>query len=506
MTAVAATLSPTTRQHLALEMLSQPESVTRLAQEHHVSRKFLYQQKEKATTALSQTFAPPNKENGSEVLFHLPVTHAWLQQLILGLILICHSSYRGVVELMRDLFDWSISIGTVHNRVRSATEDAATINAAEDLSGIRVGLHDEIYQGKFPVLAGVCAFSTYCYLLVSAEQRDGETWGWHLLEAEERGLAPDYTIADGSKGLRAGQKLAWPGVPCHGDVFHILRDCKDLAGYLARKAHAAQYKREKLEKKMATAKEKGKGRKLSKPLTLAYQREKEAHRLASDVKTLLGWLQHDVFALAGPESAVRRELLDFIIDELRWREVQSHRIATLRRALQKQGAQLLAFARVLDGKLAEIARDFEVSPYLVRQVCLLQRKSAEGSAYWQRWNQLHQQLGYKFHQVAEAIAAALRDTPRSSSLVEKRCSFGEYSPNGERTRDLNSRLRNYFFLRRQLGGNYLELLRFFLNHRRFLRSERPERVGKSPAELMTGKEHSHWLELLGFERFRRNPA
>jgi hypothetical protein len=30
----------------------------------------------------------------------------------------------------------------------------------------------------------------------------------------------------------------------------------------------------------------------------------------------------------------------------------------------------------------------------------------------------------------------------------------------------------------------------------------PHRI--SPVELLTGKRHSHWLELLGFERFSRN--
>jgi len=63
-----------------------------------------------------------------------------------------------------------------------------------------------------------------------------------------------------------------------------------------------------------------------------------------------------------------------------------------------------------------------------------------------------------------------------------------------------------FFLRRQLGQGYLDLLQFFLNRRTYARSERPERVGRSPAELMTGKRHPHWLELPGFERFRRAPA
>jgi len=56
---------------------------------------------------------------------------------------------------------------------------------------------------------------------------------------------------------------------------------------------------------------------------------------------------------------------------------------------------------------------------------------------------------------------------------------------------------SYFTLRRHLGGSYLDLLRFFLNHRRFMRSRRAERNGKSPRELMTGQGHPHWLTLLG---------
>jgi hypothetical protein len=40
---------------------------------------------------------------------------------------------------------------------------------------------------------------------------------------------------------------------------------------------------------------------------------------------------------------------------------------------------------------------------------------------------------------------------------------------------------------------YLAQLQFYLNHRRPERSDRPERVGKIPAELLTGQTHSHWL-------------
>jgi len=99
----------------------------------------------------------------------------------------------------------------------------------------------------------------------------------------------------------------------------------------------------------------------------------------------------------------------------------------------------------------------------------------------QGWNRLRAQLGGKFHALVAAVSQTMADTPRSSSLVE----------------NLNSRLRSYFTLRRHLGGCYLELLRFFLNHRRFLRSRHAERQGKSPRELLTGHAHPHWLTLLG---------
>jgi len=54
-----------------------------------------------------------------------------------------------------------------------------------------------------------------------------------------------------------------------------------------------------------------------------------------------------------------------------------------------------------------------------------------------------------------------------------------------------------------VGPDYLKLLQFFLNHRRFMRSERGERVGKSPAELLSGSSHPHRLEMLGHELFKR---
>ena len=484
---VAANLSPATRKEIGIKAIARTVAISHLADKHQVSRKFVYQQGDKAQQALDESFAP--SQGDDEVLFHLPVTKNWLYQLILGLVLICHSSYRGVVELFRDLFDTSVSVGTVHNRLQETAAQAAEINQSQDLAGIAVGLQDEIFQSNKPVLVGVDAASTYCYLLKSVDHRDEDTWGFHLLDVMEQGFDPDYTIADGGSGLRAGQKAVMPVVPCHGDVFHIQHQFEQVANGLVRRVQGAETRLLKQAQQMANTSLKDIiEQKLLSQQVLAEHREQALVCLAQDVKTLLGWFSHDVLALAGPPLAVRQELFDFIVSELKQREDERYpAIRKLRKALRNQRDQLLAFSGVVDQKLAEIAEDFELPLRAVRDVCLLHRKHNTSNAYWERWNQLHSQLSGKFYDVMAAVGEALKETPRASSMVE----------------NLNSRLRNYFFLRRNLGDSYISTLQFFLNHRCFLRSEVPERVGKSPTQLLTGKAYPHWLELLGFRRFQR---
>ncbi len=140
------------RQGLAIQVLAGIATVSGLARELEVSRKFVYHQVHTAQQALQQAFEPPAPRDN--VLFYLPVTKAWLRQLILALVLICHSSYRGVIELLQDLFDYPISLGTVHNVVHSAVPQYRRINQQYDLSTIKNGAHDEIFRGYDPVLVG----------------------------------------------------------------------------------------------------------------------------------------------------------------------------------------------------------------------------------------------------------------------------------------------------------------------------------------------------------------
>lgn len=482
----AKNLSGYERGALAVAALAGKTPVSRLAASVGTSRKFVYRQSEKANSVLNEAFA--DKNHDEKVLFYLPVTKEWLHKVILGLVLICHSSFRSVLEFMRDLLDFDISIGTVHNVVMNAVEKAKVLNAAEHLADVRVGAHDEIFQARQPVLVGADADSTYCYLLSMEDSRDGDTWAIRLMELEDKGLQPDYTVADGGTGLRAGQALAWPDIQCRSDVFHALLEMGRLAVYLDNRAFGAMSALEKTEAKMTKAKRKGCGNKYSKRLAMATQAERTSVNLADDINTLAEWLRNDILSLAGGDADARRHLLDFVIESLRQREhLRSHRIRPVRVMLENQRDLLLAFAQEIDDKLIACADELNLDPSDMKRLFNIRATERMSATDTINDDIPCEQPDEKSVAAEQSVQKIISSVVRASSIVE----------------NINSRLRCYFFLRRQIGNGYLDLLRFFLNHRRFMRSELPDRVDKSPAELLSGKSHPHWLELLGFEMFKR---
>jgi cell division protein ZapA (FtsZ GTPase activity inhibitor) len=264
-----------------------------------------------------------------------------------------------------------------------------------------------------------------------------------------------------------------------------------LVRYLENRAYEAINARTKLERKQAAA-ERRQGRKkqdLAQKLRYARQAEAKAITLAGDVALLGRWLREDILSVAGPEFAIRRELYDFVVVELRAREPACpHRIKPVRQLLENQRDHLLAFAVDLDRDLAALAQQWQIGSATAREVLEMQALPVSDPRRRRREAALRETLRGRYHGVSADVEELSAEVVRASSLVE----------------NLNSRLRNYFFLRRCLGENYLVLLQFFLNHRRYLRSEHPHRVGKSPTELLTGEPHGHWLELLGYTPYVRS--
>src|SRR5580693_2758555 len=103
---------------------------------------------------------------------------------------------------------------------------------------------------RFSKIASPCSWaptSLRATAFCSAANRDGDTWASHLLDLQKRDFAPQATVADFGKGIRAGQKLALPGIPCRGDVFHALQEILKAIGYLENRAYTTITTSDKLE-------------------------------------------------------------------------------------------------------------------------------------------------------------------------------------------------------------------------------------------------------------------
>jgi len=545
----AKSFSPIEKRNLALEAISNQQPITELAQESGVSRKFVYAQKNKAIEVLNKAFSIQDKDD--EVLFTIPVTRGFIQSSILSLSLNCHSSERGIVQHFRDIYDYEISEGAAHDILAQAAQRASIENKKADLTSIKVSAHDEIFQGSAPILVGCDAQSTFIYLLSKEKKRDMLTWGTALLGCQETGLNPDQVIADFGAGLRAGQAAVWPNLPCDADVFHVLMDLGKIRTYLENRAFgtiAKVYELEKnairlqkqtdtlsleLEKKRKKTKSKTTSaealvqlnifttslpmednttemsskilaledmvmnnqkqqNELLKTLSNARITEKAIIKLVDTLETVRSWLQHDILAVAGPAYATRCKLFDFIVqtlDEVE-KECSSKHVRKMITKLKNQRDDLLRFVLRNDIKLAAVAESLEIEVSALGELYELQGIPYENKHRWDREQKLRKKIGPRFHLAVAQINTIMEDTVRASSIVE----------------NINSRLRSYFFLRKSFGQESLELLRFYLNYKTFLRSEHPERVGKSPAALLSGQTHPNWLEMLGFKLFKQTVA
>ena len=110
----AATMPGDDRKDLAVQALAGSATVSDLSTRHGVSRKFVCQRANKARHALDDAFLSTATDD--TVLCQLQVTKRWLRQVIVALALMCRSSYLGIIEFMRDVLGWPISIGAIHKR------------------------------------------------------------------------------------------------------------------------------------------------------------------------------------------------------------------------------------------------------------------------------------------------------------------------------------------------------------------------------------------------------
>jgi hypothetical protein len=423
----------------------------------------------------------------SNIVFNLPVTKSFLQQYAI----VHHQfglSYRGIKYSLETLFDVKRSIGWVYNVLHDASQKAKELNYQEDLSEIKISANDELYDGNKPILTSVCTNSLYCPLLKKTPNRSADTWAKELTELSHKLYVPSSVILDGLNSLHAGHLRAFEDINIIYDTFHIIKDLNDLKRFANHRLRSSKTNLEAILTKLKKAKDEKKIKLLNAQEKVAEASYHKALILHKDIAILNSWMQHDILVVAGYDYQTRLNLLSFIADEFEILEPQmEHRIKPIRRTLQKKADKLLGFVKELENDLTLYANEIGCSVYWLWQICYSERYSQNHSKYYQFIEHIKNGLKHKYYKVHQAVIAIMGEVEKASSVVE----------------NLNGRIRKFLQNHIHVSQDILDLFRFIINHKEFERSRCEHRKGKSPSEVLHGKAHKHWLELLGFELFKQ---
>ena len=449
-------LDLSTRIDLALQMVdpSRPWGlVTDLARKYQVSRKFLYQQRDKAEAGLVKVLAaqPPGPKAESTML---TVNREHLQRSIVTLATAVPASIWGIQVCLEEVLGTHRSTGFISQTLKQAGEAASQQNRLLAFPQPVLGEADEIFQGCHPCLTVVDGHSFAVIYLSPQESRDATTWGVSFLEIQEQGTSFQDMACDGAKGIRYGMQQAGLSVPLRPDLFHLLQEANALMQRLERKAYKVMewaYRSQRVE---------------------AQAREEQT----IDRYDWFVWLHREIRGALEPWTRSNR-----LTSAREAHETLETAIALLR---ELGDADIDAYARkLLDSKDELLAPLVWLEEQLV---CHRQRLApdVEAAIIWAYRHRAELSLenpgeGFpsELHPVVKAFWQALSNFHRSSSLAES----------------LHSWLRPYFQAHRGMPEWLTPLLQLYWNHHTF---QRGKRKGKTPLSLAGIDETTSWSQVL----------
>jgi hypothetical protein len=471
-------LDLSTRIDIALQMLdpSRPWGlVTDLAKQYQVSRKFLYQQRDRAISGLMSTLAaePPGPKATSPVL---TVDTEHLQKSIVTMAAVVPASIRGIQTCLEYVLDTHRSIGYISQTLQQAGEAASQQNRQLAFPQPVLGEADEIFQGRNPCLTVVDARSFAILQLSPQSQRDGVTWGVSFLDLQEQGIRFQDVACDGARGIRSGIEQAELSVPLRPDLFHLLRESSILAQRLERKAYKAieqAYKvgRAQWESQLPKHRQ---GRPLKVETSLA---EAQAYQQESINRyDCFIWLHQEIRQVLEPYTSQyiltsaqqAKETLETAVSLLK--ELGDDNISSYANKLLKHEDELLAPMVWLEQQLASYRHNID--------------PRTEAAIIWSYKHR--DELGLEnpgegfpseLSPVVEAFWQALDTFHRSSSLAES----------------LHSWLRPYLQAHRGMPEWLTPLLQLYWNHHTF---QRGKRKGNTPLSLAGVDDEASWSQVL----------
>lgn len=462
-------------------------TITRLAEEHNVSRQTIYDVADTGEQVLITGLQPgPHGPQPEKKTVRVD-----RNRLVRGVVTLTGAgvSQRDTVGCLAEMLDTQLSPSWVSGELAKVEKAAAAVNERwrpvvdETLSG------DEIYSNGAPNLLVVGNDSLYIYALTRQPVSDGETWGCVLMEMPD---IPQFA-SDAGKGLEAGVKEA--GIEVHQlDWDHLLRPLWGQVTRLEKQAYAALDKVE------------GRASKFDQAST---QRRLEQHleaweRLSTDAEGKLA--RHDAFLEMAQQVDTQFALIDLESGQLRDPVAGAESLRALGKQLQEWEGRIYeklstnltnwaddlfcyqpVLARALSPLISQwgaaaiqaLSRIWQIEADEKRHTSSVLERQARQTLWEESLDEAHSLLGPKqLWEAWEALRQVLGHSWRGSMLAE--C--------------VNSLLRPVLDRRKHTDQGCLELFRFLHNVHPF---ERGKRAGHSPAQLVGLNVPDDALTLLG---------
>jgi len=486
-------LTPSVRLHIACTALMAQTfgewgAITALARQFMISRTFVYM----LAAALKET---ENFLFGGKINPQPLISHRVALAIMLSLRMEGRCSLQAISTIMKRLGLKITSVGSISQYLAFfGALLPNTLTTDSDIIQMVVFLSDEIFSKDTPILVTVDSVSSAILRIELADSRKAEEWKNHWKCLEENGIFAAYLVCDEGKGLCSAKEEAMPEVIRQSDTYHAIAHVLGLWVTRLEKAACGAIENEyKCFKNLDSARS-------EKVINKRIERFEIAEKEAIEAITL-----YDSFQFL--YSYLLEQLCIFDENgELRDREQAEENIKIGLDLIETLGkSSLTAPVNKVRRTLPNLFHYFDVAIEVVEK---LEKQGIDKDVLcalclaWQ-WNKgrikakkanrvqlctgnerdcLEFTIGHlqeDYEDVKEQVYGELDKIVQSSALVE--C--------------INSIIRPYLdSSKNHITQETLNLIMFYHNHRRYRAGKRQ---GKTPMEILNGKEQEKdWIELL----------
>ncbi len=479
--------------------------ITRLSHDHKVSREFIYQLRNQLQVWSVLIFGVLEAP-----LFELS-SHQTNQELItisqiLSLRLEGHCSISGIHLLLKRGGFRNNSVGYISellNKIGSQLSNQ--VKLPEGMTKLEVVFAaDEVFSKSKPILVTLDPISSVILRIELVEKRTAQEWQNHWQSLLNEAITPLLLTNDEGTGMSKAHKEVLSDIPRQSDTFHAIAH---RLGDEVRKLHKKMYQAIEIEYTKERLWENSKSDAVLEKRTKEYEQA-----LLHTIKTFKNYehfsflYQYIIESLAFFDARGNLNTLqdsqaniEVALNDIRDLDCCGQAIEKQLDYIQKLLPNLLNYLKVV-GKIVESWKpllDTKQKQAAFKNLCIAYQcvknsrkiKSNKAKRYFlhlaeeqralAKANLIEYQASIQMLDWWQKLQFQLEQVVQSSAMVET----------------INSILRTYLNIgKNQLNQNHLNIIMFYLNHRRYLRGKRK---GKTPMELLKGeKQNQDWLQLM----------